>query len=82
MEEVFSIAPSPRDVHDCRVVVGRDVFLIVAHWLPNAIHNLALKTACGGLEWKGELSIVQIGKFVPFYKRFKTPSAVNTAVSR
>jgi len=69
-------------VHDCRVIVGRDVFLIVAHWLPDAIPNLALKAACGGLEWKGELSIVQIGRYVPFYKRFKTPSAVNTAISR
>ena len=35
--------------------------------------NLALKTACGGSEWKGELSIVQIDKHVSFYRRFKTP---------
>jgi hypothetical protein len=82
MEEVFSSAPSPGDVHDCRVVVGRNIFLIAAHWSPNAIPNLALKTTCGGLEWSGELSIVQMGTHVPFYKRCKTPSAVNAAISR
>ena len=82
MEDTFSTIPPPGEVHDCRVVVGCDIFLIVAHWSPNATPNLALKTTCGGLEWKGELSIVQIGKYVPFYRCFKTPSAVNAAVSR
>ena len=82
MEEVFLMAPPPGDVHDCRVVVGRNVFLIVAYWSPDTTHNLALKTACGGLEWRGELSIVQMGTHVPFYKRCKTPSAVNAAISR
>jgi hypothetical protein len=82
MEESFSANPSPGDVHDCRVTVGRDVFLIVAYWSPDALPNLALKTTCGGLEWKGELSIVQMGVHVPYYKRCKTPSAVNAAISR
>lgn len=82
MEETFSTNPAPGDVHDCRVTVGRDVFLIVANWSPDSIPNLALKATCGGLEWKGELSIVQMGTFVPYYKRFKTPSAVNAAISR
>lgn len=82
MEDVFSTVPSPGDVHDCRVVVGRDVFLIVAHWSPDAIPNLALKATCRGLEWRGELSIVQMGTHVPFYKRCKSPSAVNAAISR
>jgi hypothetical protein len=82
MEDIFSTNPSPGDVHDCRVTVGRDIFLIVAYNSPDAIPNLALKTTCGGLEWKGELSVVQMGMHVPYYKRCKTPSAINTAISR
>lgn len=82
MEDFFLTRPSPGDVHDCRVTVGRDVFLIVAHWSSDATPNLALKATCGGLEWRGDLSVVQMGTHVPYYKRCKTPSAVNTAISR
>jgi hypothetical protein len=43
---------------------------------------MAVESVGKGLRWKGEIAVVQVGKFTPFYKRPKSPSSVNKAIAR
>lgn len=62
--------------------MDKSVFLITAYWKNETNRNESVSSACGGLVWKGEIAVVQIGTLVPFYKRPKNPSSVNRAVAR
>jgi hypothetical protein len=81
IEEKFS-KMSPSRLYECTVVVGNAMFLVAAYWNDRSYPNRAIKTVCRGLEWRGELAIVQAGRIVPYYKRVENPSAVNKAVSK
>lgn len=82
VEEKFSKKVRPSRIHDCTVVVGRDIFLVSAYWEGEFGFNRAVEAACPGLEWRGEIAVVQAGRFVTFYKRFQNPSAVSKVVSK
>lgn len=81
VEETFSKI-HPSRLHECTVIVNSAMFLVTAYWANQAHPNLAIKTVCRGLEWRGELAIVQVGRITPYYKRVKNPRSVNKAVSR
>lgn len=81
IEERFSKV-FPSRLHECTVIVGNAMFLVAAYWADRSDTNLAIKTVCRGLEWRGELAIVQVGRIIPYYKRVRNPSVVNKAVSR
>jgi hypothetical protein len=82
VEQKFSKKVKPSRIHDCTVVVGHDVFLVSAYWEAESSPNRAVEAVCSGLEWRGEIAVVQAGRFVTFYKRVKTPSIVNKVVSK
>lgn len=82
IEEKFSKKVKSNRMHDCTVVAGRDVFLVSAYWEGDAGPNRAVEAACPGLEWRGEIAVVQAGRFVTFYKKFQNPSAVSKVVSK
>ena len=81
-EEAFAKVVEPQEVHDCYVSVGKDRFLVAAYWAETEDPNPAVKMACGGLEWRGELAVVQAGRFVTFYKRIRHTSAVKKVVAK
>lgn len=82
VEQGFSKKVKQSRIHDCTVVVGREIFLISAYWEEKDSPNTAVKAACPGLEWRGEIAIVQAGRFVTFYKDVKNLSVVSKAVSK
>lgn len=82
IEDEFSHQIAGGDIHDCRVVVDKKVFFITAYWKEDGNRNLAVESIGRGLRWKGEIAIVQVGKFKPFYRRLKDPSSANKAVAR
>ena len=82
VEQKFSKKVKLSHIHDCIVVVGRDAFLISGYWEEGDSPNRAVEAACPGLEWRGEIAVVQVGRFVTFYKQVKNPSLVNRAVSK
>ena len=69
-------------IHDCAVTIGRDVFIVSAYWEGADSPNRAVEAACPGLEWRGEIAVVQAGRFVTYYKRVRNPSVVNKVVSK
>ena len=81
-EQKFSKKVKSNRIHDCTVVVGNDVFLVSAYWDEAANPNRAVETVCPGLEWRGEIAIVQAGRFVTFYKQVRNTSAVSKVVSK
>ena len=82
IEERFSKKVKRSLIHDCTVVVGRGIFLVSAYWEEEGKPNTAVEAACPGLEWRGEIAVVQAGTFVTFYKDVKSLSVASKAVSR
>lgn len=82
IEDRFSHPIPGNDIHDCKVVVDKNIFLITAYWKEDDHRNMAVESAGKGLRWKGEIAVVQVGRLTPFYKRPKNPSSVNKAVAR
>lgn len=82
VEKKFSNKVNQNRIHDCTVVVGRDVFLVSAYWEGKDNPNTAVEAACPGLEWRGEIAIVQAGRFVTFYKDVKSFSVASKAVCK
>jgi hypothetical protein len=41
-----------------------------------------VEAVCPGLEWRGEIAVVQAGRFVTFYKQVRKPSVVSKVVSK
>ena len=82
VEEKFSKKIGLSRIHDCIVVVGRNTFLVSAYWEGGDSPNRAVETTCLGLEWRGEIAVVQAGQFVTFYKQVRNPSLVKKAVSK
>lgn len=82
IEEAFAKTVAPQEIHDCWVSVGEDRFLVTAYWAGTEDPNPAVKTACGGLEWRGELAVIQAGKIVTFYKRVYRIPAVKKVVAK
>lgn len=81
-EQRFSKKVNRSRIHDCTVVVGRYIFLVSAYWEDKDSPNLAVGAACPGLEWRGEIAVVQVGRFVTFYKDVKNLSVASKAVSK
>lgn len=82
VEDGFSKKVRLSSIHDCVVTVGRDTFLVSAYWKGEDAPNRAVEAACPGLEWRGEIAVVQAGRFVTFYKQVKRLSVANRAVSK
>jgi hypothetical protein len=82
VESQFSKKVRSSRIHDCIVTVGRDTFLVSAYWDEAGSPSRAVEAVCPGLEWRGEIAVVQVGQFVTFYKQVRRLSAANKAVSK
>lgn len=82
VEQKFSKKVKLSRIHDCTVIIGRDIFLVSAYWEEEGSPNRAVEATCPGLEWRGEIAIVQAGRFVTFYKRVRNTSAISKVVSK
>lgn len=82
IEEAFAKTVEPEDIHDCMVSVGKDRFLVAAYWDAREDPNPAVAMACAGLEWRGEIAVVQAGRVVTFYKRVRCTTVVKKVVAK
>lgn len=68
VEERFDLPRRSAKVHDCRVMIGVDMYLVTGYWYRYSAINRSVKTATG-LTWRGELIVVKAGRSIPYLKR-------------
>lgn len=56
--------------------------MVTGYWLDGCELNPSVMAIGRGLHWRGEIAVVQEGSLVPFYKKVKNPSYVDTVVAR
>ncbi|KAJ7185950.1 hypothetical protein C8R46DRAFT_1025873 [Mycena filopes] len=61
----------PVMIHDCAVEAGIHRFLISAYYSPEEPINMALRNLLGH-DWRGELTIVALGKQVPYLSKISS----------
>ena len=81
MKSNYSRTSTSRSVHESRVHVGQDMFLVSGYWDPKADVNRSLFSFMK-IIWRGELSVVRAGRFVPYCKRMKHGQKADLAVKR
>ena len=81
MKSKYSRTSTSRSVHESRVHIGRDMFLVSGYWDPKADVNRSAFALTKSV-WRGELSIVRAGRYVPYHKRMKDGYKADLAVKR
>lgn len=81
VEEHFDFPRRSAKVHDCRVVIGTDMYLVTGYWYRHSSINRSVKTATG-LTWRGELVVIKAGRFVPYLKRINRPHQADIAAMK
>lgn len=57
-------------IHDCRVAIGKDMYLVTGYWDPKSVVNRSVFTGTGEI-WKGEIIVTCLGRYIPYNKRVK-----------
>jgi hypothetical protein len=81
MKSKYNRTMSSLSVHESRVYIGADMFLVSGYWDPKADTNRSI-FAIARIIWKGEISVVRAGKFIPYSKRMKDGRKADVAVKR
>jgi hypothetical protein len=81
VEECFNIPRPSVQIHDCRVMVGVDMYLVTGYWDRYGFKNRSIKAAIG-VVWKGEITVVKAGRYIPYQKRVSRPREANLAVKK
>ena len=81
MKSKYHRTSTSLNVHESRVYVDTDVFLVSGYWDPKADVNRSVFAATK-IIWRGEISVVRAGKFVPYSKRMKDGRKADIAVKR
>lgn len=81
VEEHFNVPRRSAKVHDCRVIIGADMYLVTGYWYRHGDVNRSIKTATG-LTWKGELIVVKAGRSIPYLKRVSHSRKADIAASK
>jgi hypothetical protein len=82
VEEQFNIPRPSTQVHDCRVMVGSDMYLVTGYWDRYGYENRSIKATIG-LVWKGEITVVKAGRYIPYQKKVNhRPREANLAVEK
>jgi hypothetical protein len=81
MKSKYSRTGTSRNVHESRVYVGQDMFLVSGYWDPKADINRSAFALTKTI-WRGELSVVRAGRYIPYHKRMKDGHKADLAVKR
>jgi hypothetical protein len=81
VEERFDTPRRNIKIHDCRVVIGRDMYLVTGCWYKHSGINRSVKTATG-LSWRGELIVARAGSYIPYLKRVSRPRGADIAAAK
>ena len=81
MKSEYSRTSTSRSVHESRVHIGQDMFLVSGYWDPKADVNRSVYSVMK-IVWRGELSVVRAGRYIPYCKRMKAGSKADLAVKR
>jgi hypothetical protein len=81
MESEFNRTTTSLKVHESRVYVGQDVFLVSGYWDPKADINRSV-FAVTKVIWRGEISVVRAGRYIPYTKRMRDGRKADVAVRR
>ena len=81
MKSKYSRTNTSRSVHESRVFVGQDMFLVSGYWDSKADINRSVFSVMR-IIWRGELSVVCAGRYVPYHKRMKGGHKADIAVKR
>jgi hypothetical protein len=68
-------------IHDCEIVMDGETFLVSGYYDNARGPNEALKKVSETLQWRGEISVLFVGKTIPFRKQCNTRNAMK-AVAR
>lgn len=79
VEEKFTRTRTSLAVHDCRVTVGKDMYVVTGYWDDRAVANRSVFYTTGQV-WRGEIMVICAGRYIPYKKRAKNGPAANTAV--
>jgi hypothetical protein len=60
---------APGAIHDCLVSVGTEKYLVSGYYDPNRMPNDLLAKVARGSCWQGEISVLFVGKVIPFKQR-------------
>jgi len=81
VEEHFNIPRRTVKVHDCRIIVGEDMYLVSGYWYRYGGINRSVKAATG-LTWRGELVVVKAGRMIPYLRRVNRPHQAEIAAKK
>lgn len=81
VEERFAISRRSVKVHDCRIILGVDMYLVTGYWYRYSDVNRSVMTATG-LAWRGELVVVKAGSIIPYLKRVSHPRKADIAAKK
>lgn len=81
MKSNFSLTGTSLSVHESRVQIAGDMFLVSGFWDPKAGINRSI-FAVTKIIWKGEISVICAGQYIPYRKRMKGGSKADLAVKR
>lgn len=79
VEEKFTRTRTSLAVHDCRVTIGKDMYLVTGYWDKGAVANRSVFAATGEV-WRGEVIVTCAGRYIPFKKRARNGLAAESAV--
>jgi hypothetical protein len=78
VEEKFTRTHTSLAVHDCRITVGKDIYLVTGYWDDRAVASRSVFAAMGQV-WRGEVAVICAGRYIPYKKRVKNGPAAETA---
>jgi len=81
MKSKFSRTGTSLSVHESRVHIGEDMFLVSGYWDPKADVNRSI-FAVTKIIWKGEISVIRAGRYIPYSKRMRDGRKADLAVKR
>ena len=81
MKSRYNRTATSLSVHESRVLIGADMFLVSGYWDPKADVNRSVFAVTKTI-WRGEVSVVRAGRFIPYCKRMKDGRKADLAVKR
>ena len=81
MKSEYNRTATSLSIHESRVHIGADMFLVSGYWDPKADINRSLFADLKVI-WRGEISVIRAGVFVPYWKRMRDGEKAVLAVKR